>query len=215
MIHACPAREWYVKDYLIPSLTSQGIDAKDIYLWMDWDRMGNLASCIDSFYYASKLPGETWHLQDDVVISKDFARMARDAPAGVVCGFCVDKWENGNTTEGKTIARYMWQSSFPCIKIPNDIAGSFVNWYINEGQHRADLQDYVQSGKKDDTLFYIYMLEKHFSEPVTNMSKHMVDHVDWLIGGSIINGERDFIARSSRFNEEETINALKEKLASR
>lgn len=214
MIHACPAREWYVNDYLVPSLLEQGIKKNDITVWMDRDGAGNLASCIDSFFYASQMGGETWHLQDDVIISSSFAKRTRDAPPGIVCGFCVDKYEEGNNTTGQTIGRYMWQSSFPCIKIPDALAGAFVNWYINEAQHREDLRDYVESGKKDDTLFYIFILEKHFAYPVTNMDPHLVDHVDYIIGGSIINQTRGFIARSSRFHEPHLIEELREKLAS-
>lgn len=215
MIHACPAREWYVNDYLVPSLLEQGIKKNDITVWMDRDGAGNLASCIDSFFYASQMGGETWHLQDDVIISSSFAKRTRDAPPGIVCGFCVDKYEEGNNTTGQTIGRYMWQSSFPCIKIPNNLAGEFVDWFINTAQRRSDLKEYVETGKKDDTLFYIFILENHFRTPVTNMERHLVDHVDYLLGGSIINKTRLFIARSSRFDETGLINDLYRKLASR
>ena len=65
MIHTCPERLWYVEEFLVPSLIAQGID--DIKVWNDERRVGNLASCLASF--ASCSGGETWHMQDDVVIA--------------------------------------------------------------------------------------------------------------------------------------------------
>lgn len=216
MIHACPAREWYVRGFLIPSMTKQGIPEDDITVWMDSTGAGNLASCIASFASCSQKDGETWHLQDDVVICRDFVERTRAAPDGIVCGFCVDCFEYEDAQDGETIARFMWQSSFPCIKIPNSIAGEFVEWFRNEAsQRRDDLAEYVTSNKKDDTLFYIFMLEHHFNMRVTNLVPHLVEHVDWLIGGSTINQYRGFVARAKYWQDENLILELSEKLASR
>ena len=38
MIHAVPEREWYVEEYLIPSMISQGISPDEIEVWMDSER---------------------------------------------------------------------------------------------------------------------------------------------------------------------------------
>lgn len=214
MIHACPAREWYVTGFLVPSLIRQGIPPDDIEVYMDRDRKGNLASCIDSFKRASERAGETWHLQDDVVVCRDFADRASKVPEGIVCGFSVARYETTQAV-GETIAGYMWQSSFPCIKIPNHIAGEFSEWLTKEAMRRDDLHEYIATGKKDDTLFHIFMREKHFSEPVTNLIPHLADHIDWLIGGSVINRTREFVARASHWEDEETITELKAKLAGR
>lgn len=212
MIHACPAREWYVNDYLIPSLEDQGIE--DITVWMDKDRRGNLMSCLNSFWHASKEPGETWHIQDDVVICRDFASRAAHAPPGIVCGFCVERYEDQKPLiTGDSIGRYMWQSSFPCIKIPNDVAGDFVKWFGEEAVYREDLKGKIATGKKDDTLFHIYILEKHFNIATHNMKPHLVEHVDYLIGGSIINTMRDHVARAAFWEDEDAIKELKIKLA--
>lgn len=216
MIHACLAREWYVNDYLVPSMTAQGIPEEDIVVWVDRDGRGNLSSCIETFYQCSRQEGETWHLQDDVIISREFAERSRNAPDGVVCGFCVQRYEGQDPLiTGETTAWYMWQSSFPCIKIPNEIAGEFVDWFIDDAQHREDLKKYVETGKKDDTLFHVFMLENHFKMNVFNMKPHIVDHVDYLIGGSIINQLRDHIARSCLWDEDELIEELRIKLANR
>lgn len=215
MIHACPARQWYVDGYLVPSLLEQGITQDEITVYTDVDGVGNLASCIKSFAQCAKEDGETWHLQDDVIICRDFAARARAAPSGVVCGFCVDIYENDPFVQGRTMAKYMWQSSFPCIKIPNALAGEFVQYLTTEAPQRAELRKLTDTGKKDDTLFYIFMKEKHRRMEVTNLSPHLVDHIDWLIGGSTINKWRGYIVRSCLWDDEILITELKEKLASR
>lgn len=148
-----------------------------------------------------------------MVICRDFAKRIRSAPKGVVCGFCVYKYEH-EIVKGETIPKYMWQSSFPCIKIPNEIAGEFVEWFIKE-QKREGLQKYIVTGKKDDTLFHIFMLEEHFGMNVFNMAPHLVDHIDWLIGGSTINQTRPFRARAHFWDDEELITELQKKLAGR
>lgn len=212
MIHACNSREWYVRGFLEPSLREQGIN--DITVWLDTDGVGNLASCIESFKKCSEVEGETWHIQDDVVICRDFAERIKEAPEGVVCGFCVDIYEEGQIVEGPTDAEHMWQSSFPCIKIPNPLAGEFVDWLI-ESQERPEINRLIQTGKKDDTLFWIFIQEERKDMNVVNMSPHLVDHVDWLIGGSTINQWREGIVRSCRWNDENLIEELKSKLARR
>ena len=214
MIHACPAREWYVNEYLVPSIVDQGISRDEITIWMDRDGVGNLASCLESFAQCSKHDGETWHLQDDVIVCRDFADRIRAEPDGLALGFCVDKYERGHIVEGPTMAYYMWQSSFPCLKIPNILAGEFVDWLVS-AQNRPEINKLVQTGKKDDTLFWIFMQENHKDMRVTNISPHLVDHVDWLIGGSTINQWREDIVRSCRWNDENLITELSDKLAGR
>ena len=215
MIHACPAREWYVTDFLVPSMLAQGIPREEITVWMDSSGIGNLASCIASFSACTQRDGETWHLQDDVIICRDFVERTCAAPVGVVCGFCVDYFEEDDAQDGETIARFMWQSSFPCIKIPNSLAGEFVDWFHTEAStRRDDLAKYISGNKKDDTLFYIFMLEHHFNMPVINLVPHLVDHIDWMIGGSTINQWRGFIARAKYWADENLITELSEKLAS-
>ena len=212
MIHACAVREWYVREFLIPSLYEQGIAESEVSVWIDSSGKGNLTSCVESF--ASCNGGETWHLQDDVIICRDFGKRTRAAPDGLVCGFCVDLFEDTSLVGRRTTAEFMWQSSFPCIKIPDHLANEFAEWVTNEAMARKDLHRYVKDNKKDDTLFYIFMNERHPEEPVSNLSPHLVDHIDYLIGGSVLNPWRGYIAQSSQFDKN-LIRELKEKLASR
>lgn len=64
MIHAVPQRMWYVKDYLIPSMVEQGINKKDITVYVDKKKEGNLQSFLKSFAQAGAWENEgTWHMQ--------------------------------------------------------------------------------------------------------------------------------------------------------
>lgn len=213
MIHACPEREWYVNEYLVPSMTSQGIRREEITVWMDRERVGNLASCLASFAECAKQPGETWHLQDDVIVCRDFAERTRAAPEGLACGFCVKCYED-SVIVGTVQAQYMWQSSFPCIKIPNELAGEFVEW-IERNRDRPGIAQYVQTGKKDDTLFRSFIIETRPRMMVTNITPHLVNHVDYLIGGSIVNKTRGFVARAYLWTDEDLITELSQKLSGR
>ena len=105
--------------------------------------------------------------------------------------------------------------SFPCIKIPDDLAGEFADWIASEALGRKDLYKYTKDNKKDDTLFYIFMRVKHPKMKVTNLVPHLVDHIDYLIGGSVINQWREYPARSCHWDDENLIEELKKKLASR
>ncbi len=75
MIHACLARMWYVEEFLIPSMLEQGIEWESITIWNDAQRRGNLIACMDSFLSLAGSDGGTWHLQDDVIICRDFASL--------------------------------------------------------------------------------------------------------------------------------------------
>lgn len=92
MIHGCKEREWYINQYLVPSLVKQGINKHDIIMWIDEENAGCLMSFIESLEWIKQNQNFStgfWHLQDDVVISKKFCQMIKKYNEGVVCGFVV------------------------------------------------------------------------------------------------------------------------------
>lgn len=161
LIHACEERMWYVKDYLIPSLREQGVFPE---IWLD-DGRGNLLSCMESFKNSPR-NGGTWHLQDDVVICKDFSDRTRKFNHGLVYGFY-------GGSDG---------FSFPCVRIPNDYARECAEWFFQIG--REKYKDYAESGKMDDTFFNLFWTENRI--PYTVLFPCLVDHIDFLIGGSVL-----------------------------
>ena len=49
----------------------------------------------------------------------------------------------------------------------------------------------MRSKKHDDTLFHMFVEDYYPNVNIFNLTPNLVDHVDYLIGGSIINYIRD------------------------
>lgn len=211
MIHACPQRMWYVEGYLVPSMIEQGIKPEEIMVWNDFEGKGNLFSCMDAFRDCGKREGGTWHLQDDVIISSDFAKVTRRLDSGVVCGFCCDQFENTTFHKGEVYTKHMWYS-FQCMRIPNWLAAECADWFYDDASKRKVWQYKVESKKYDDSFFRDFMLEKHPSAKVLNLVPALVDHIDHLLGGSIVNSTRRGSRRAYYFKDKYLVDELEEKL---
>ncbi len=213
MIHACEDRMWYVEGFLIPSMIEQGIPSKDIFVWCDTDGNGNLISCMKPFEFCGKIAGGTWHLQDDVLICRDFAKRTNEhTKKHIICGFCHSGYENGIPITGWVYPALMWNSTFPCVYIPNEIAAECADWFFNDACKRPEYQSWVKSGKMDDNFFHAFCLEKHPNEKVLNLAPHLVEHVDYIIGGSVINKWRGSTCRGYYFDDDELVNELTRKV---
>lgn len=213
LIHACPDRMWYVNEFLIPSLQEQGIEKID--LAVDWSGKGNLISCLESFEQSGHLDGATWHLQDDVLICHDFAERIEEFDEGVACGFCHTLFEPFNRPMPGHVPAVFMFNSFPCIRIPNEIAAEFVEWYWTDACKRPKYQKWVRSGIHDDGFWHDFYVEQHPNDFVWNIAPSIVEHVDWLIGGSIANDWRGYICRATWWEDEDLVKNLIQKLASR
>ena len=210
LIHACPKRMWYVEGFLIPSLKRQGLN--DIEVACDTEGKGNLAMCIETFAECGKHDGDTWHLQDDVLACRDFAERIDIEEDVVVCGFCHTLFEPFNRPmPGYAPAVFMY-NSFPCIRIPNRIAGEFADWYEHDARHRPNYKTWVESGIHDDGFWHDFFEEKHGHDFVWNLVPNLVEHVDWLIGGSTINEWRGYVCRSAYWEDEELVKELAERI---
>jgi hypothetical protein len=91
-------------------------------------------------------------------------------------------------TSGRQKVNKMW-FSFPCIYIPGDIARGCAEWFFKEGSRTNDpnLKRLVELRKGDDSFFKAYVEKYYFYKDVINMKPNLVDHIDYLIGGSIAN----------------------------
>lgn len=214
LIHACLDREWYVNEYLIPSMVEQGIPKENIEVWMDRNRDGNLFSCMKCFHYCGTKNSGRWHLQDDVVLSRDFRKRTEEHDSGIVAGFFHRAWQPLTPRFGEVHPVYLW-NSFQCIRIPDEIAGGCADWFFNDAMYREAYEPAVRVNKMDDSVFYDYIQEVHGDIKVTNLTPSLVDHVDFLIGGSVINSNRDHVARSDAWADESIITDLEDKLRQR
>ena len=198
MIHTCLARQWYVEEHLIPSMIAQGIPRENIIIFLDSVGRGNLLAFLDSLDWISKNEPQhsgIWHLQDDVIISSDFKDVT-ESHTGLVQGFCSDLDDNDD-----------YWFSFQCIRIPNFIAIDFKQWALDNKERYKDL---FKANKYDDSLFRYYLIEKVIV--TTKLYPNIVEHVDYLLGGSVVNIDRKTAIRSKYFRDEHLVKALARKL---
>lgn len=207
MIHSTPKRWWYVERVLFPSMIEQGISASDIRFFNDTEGLGNLRACQKSFERLSD-EGGTWHLQDDVVLCQDFKERTEALDEGIVCGFTAKYWYPNRT--GHVIPYYMWYS-FPCIRIPNAVAKDFAKW-IDRAVERVGFRDMVRAGKGDDEFFRNYILETYDDLEVLNVPENLVEHIDWLVGGSTVNSDRLGDARSAHWTDRGELKRVTEQI---
>ena len=194
MIHLIPEREWYVNEYLLPSMLKQGIQEEDIYLWNDKEHLGNLKSFAKSMRFCGELAcSGVWHLQDDIIISHRFKELTEKLDnEDVVCGICYKK-QTDPLPNLRVDKDKMWWS-FQCIRISTSVAKGFADWFFNYASKSTVYNQYTKENKYDDTMFWIYMQD--FCKEVKtvyNSVPNLVNHIDYLIGGSSLKYNRDFI----------------------
>lgn len=185
LIHAIPQRLWYVNEYMIPAMTEQGIDRNDIQILCDTNKRG----CLEMFMLSCKMlpdKGNTWHLQDDILISSRFKEETEKPRNGIVCGFCSCYDHQNKPGEGNYKNKWF---SFPCIRIPNKLAHGCANWFYNVvvPSQNEEWQRMIKCKKYDDSFFWIYIKRFHKTVKVTKLDPNIAEHVDYLIGGMVAN----------------------------
>lgn len=208
MIHAMPKRMWYVEDYLIPSMLEQGIDEENILVYNDSQYEGNLRACMNAFHSLGDWEG-TWHLQDDVIISSNFKEATETHDVGIVCGFC-SKYDGANPP-GRVPASRMW-FSFLCIRIPNQIARGCAKWVDKYVIGNPVYKEYWDGGVNDDYMFRRYVWDYYKQAQALNLAPNIVDHVDYLIGGTVNSSKRIVQIRSTYWEEENLVEKLEKEL---
>lgn len=182
IIHAVPDRMWYVDEFLVPSMLKQGINQDDIQIYNDDTHKGNLKACMDCFISLSE-SGTTWHLQDDVIISRDFKEQTEKYDNnGIVCGFGNNLYDY-NFPTGEVDVRHMW-FSFQCIHIPNAIAKECADWHYKYMDGNFIYEKYWKEGLNDDWVFRQFLKCIYPDMKVLNLAPNIVNHVDYLLGGS-------------------------------
>lgn len=215
MIHSCEARLWYVENFLIPSMIKQGIDRDDIFNYVDTKHEGNLVSWVVSCHKAYEMWGEqnVWHLQDDVCISSTFKERTEEFEKreGIICGFnCL--YDDGRLPGDGVAENHMWWS-FPCIRIPNKVAKDMAVWADTYLWRDCQFGFWVRHKKGDDFIFRIYLESYYPALPVYNEAPNLVDHIDYLLGGSMVNKQRTMSnVRSGYWNENDIVEKLTEEI---
>ena len=204
LIHACNSRLWYVNEYLVPSMIRQGICPRNIHIYNDKMSIGNLKAFLESLNWILKNWKDdegVWHLQDDVIVSHDFKEQTEKYDKGMVYGFQSEYDKKDD----------LWYS-FPCIRIKNSIIPGFLFWLDMYAPKDSKTSYMIPANKYDDALMMEY-LRGYYHDYILRVSPNIVDHVDWLIGGSTVNQQRrKKIVRSIDWKDEYLVEELKEKL---
>lgn len=211
LIHSCQKRKWYVDEYLVPSMLKQGIERENILIYNDEHKEGCLKSFLSSSKMITTLREGTWHLQDDIIISSDFKEITKTYDKGIVCGFC--SYYSKDVPFGIRPMNDIWYS-FPCIRIPNYILKDFVEW-IKSPEAQNKYRAYINMNKFVDTLFRRYVTQKYGYKVVHNLCPNIVDNIDYLLGGSTINYQREENPVSLYFYEHDLVENLKMELDKR
>ena len=66
------------------------------------------------------------------------------------------------------------------------------------------------SGKMDDSVFRNFLIDRHGRETVENLRPCLVEHVDWIVGGSVLHPWRGHLARATFWDDEQLVRELKE-----
>ena len=218
LIHSAPSRQWYVEEFLVPSMLEQGIPEKEIVIRCDTEKKGNLVACMESFLWCGQNEAEgTWHLQDDILLARSFAEETRKHNSGVVCGAVMKNWGPDWKKVGEQKAVDHWYS-FQCIRIPDRLAGECALWFFRDASKRQNpkYRNRVLRKKHDDDFFRFFLEEKHPEMTVWNLVPNIVEHIDFLIGGTLVNKDRkDNINRVAYWEDDSLLDALWKKLQER
>jgi len=212
IIHACEERIHYVNCYLLPSMLEQGIDPLSIDVQCDDLNIGNLSKCMEIF---SSMWGDggKWHLQDDVIICGNFKQITEQYDDGstVICGFVWDKDENVNYV-GFVNPQHMW--TFPCVYIPNHLARECADWFYNDASRNPKYKLWAMENRYDDYFFQEFLKTHYPNNKVLNLKPNLVDHVDYLLGGTLVDKWRkDPQVRSAYFEDLDLVKELEKRIS--
>lgn len=200
MIHTHIKRLYYVENYLYTSLINQGINENDIYLVVD-DGKGNLQSFIYSLKCIINTPellkeDGVWHLQDDVIVSKDFKKKSESYAKkdSIINGFVSSNYNKKKLDlTGKQEIKNSWLS-MPCIYIPNKYIKEFLTWLDDvKNLEFNDYKNKYKQNRHDDFFLLMFLEERHKNDYVYNLKPNLVDHIDFLIGNSINKPRKEWV----------------------
>lgn len=222
LIHAYPKRMWYVNEYIVPSLVSAGVSPADIFVYNDEKLEGNLVSCMRSLlYYSDVFEGDNdiWSLQDDVIICKGFKERCESlSDHDIVMGYSGECEPEKHDKVRPLCKAHLWWSA-PCMKMTPEIMRDISDFFWSRlaASHKYLL--YHNLGKCDDVVINDYIADrlekKKDGLDILQVSPSLVDHVDYLIGGSAINSQRTAIAKSKDFVDKDLVEELKESIERR
>lgn len=178
VIHCVPKRRKWVDGYIIPELKKH----KEKYIiYEDKKGDGNLKSFTNSLDKVKDIPNGCWHIQDDIYFAKDFFERIKKMPKDMlILGFTSADWCLG--APGTQFISGAWLS-FQCVYIPTRYTKGFRQFLKD---YYDEYKDMIDQNCNDDTLFKKHLLKNFPSDWVWNEKPNLVNHIDYLIGGTTI-----------------------------
>ena len=153
-------------------------------------------------------------MQDDVIICRDFKKRTEKIDSNsVVCGFVSNA--DGHIKVADPDPLNMWWS-FPCIYIPNYLAKECAEWYYTTAKYHPKYIGYAKENKYDDAIFREFLIALYPHVSIVHLRPSLVDHIDYLIGGSVINKQR--VSQNNRaayFEDTDLVDDIKIKIKER
>ena len=208
MIHASNKRMHYVGGFLVPWLIRNGAQRENILVWTDRKGEGCLKAYLAS-YRSMDEEGDTWHLEDDVLPGQAFIRTAEDLEGiqGIMCGFGSEAYCR-DMKPGRAHSATEMYYSFPCIRIPNRLIRMFLAWY-EVAAKKQKYAGFIEQNKHTDLLFRCFIDEVVPDPVIYNLYPCLVEHVDDMLGGSLVNPDRDEQAKALTFDDVEALEELR------
>lgn len=181
VIHCVPKRRKWVDGYIIPELKKHN---QEYIVYEDTKGDGNLKSFTKSLDKVKNIPKGCWHIQDDIYFASDFFERIDNFPRDMlILGFTTADWCRGRF--GTQSIRTAWLS-FQCLYIPTKYVRGFKDYLKEDYNSNKSL---IDAGCYDDTLFHKYLM-KHFKDDwCWNEKPNLVNHIDYLIGGTTLDKE--------------------------
>ena len=106
---------------------------------------------------------------------------------------------------GLVYPKLMWYS-FPCIYIPDTLAREFATWFYRETIYNPEYKQWVAKRKYEDSIFQIYLQDYYGANQILNLAPNIVNHIDYLLGGSLVNKNRcDEVVHATYWEEPELL----------
>ena len=105
--------------------------------------------------------------------------------------------------------------SFPCIRIPNKAARECADWVLNYVIGNPVYANNVKGGNGDDWAFKLYAQNFQKDKAFYNMKPSLVEHIDWLIGGSSVGSRRNEPTVARYFEDQDLVKRLEKDLSRR
>jgi hypothetical protein len=129
-----------------------------------------------------------------------------------VCGFSSLKYDGDIETKKGIVPRKDMWFSFPCIRIPNYMAVECAEWVEKYIIGNPVYEKYWKDGNNDDWAFRQYLKEFHKDCKALNIVPNLVNHVDYLIGGSSGKRNREHPIVSQYWEDDYLVEELKDAL---